>query len=332
MSDNEILALIVRGPKQHELERMPRPVVGEGEALVAVTHVAVCGTDLRLLRGTLHDAEYPVIPGHEWAGRVLEAPSRPELIGKAVVGEGITPCGRCTSCVAGRHNLCLDLDEVGFTRAGAFAEAFTVPEANLRLLPDHLTGAEGCLLEPLCVALHAVERAPDLAGRDVGIIGAGTIGLLIGQLAVAAGAGSVTVAEPSAHRRSIATEFGLGSCTAMGDWAENQPEVVFDATGVASVFPLGLEATRLGGSYVLVGYSGEESTTSAPSTVMLRELTVYGVLSGYDQIDEALRVVAEGTVRLRPLLSDSIPIENYRSVLDEQENPPLRSVFVTGVE
>ncbi|ASO18734.1 2-desacetyl-2-hydroxyethyl bacteriochlorophyllide A dehydrogenase [Actinoalloteichus hoggarensis] len=329
---DDVLALIVRGPRQHELERMPRPVPGPDEALVAVTHVAVCGTDLRLLRGTLHDAEYPVIPGHEWAGRVLAAPARPELVGQAVVGEGITPCGRCAPCGDGRHNLCLDLDEVGFTRAGAFAEAFTVPAANLRPLPPGLTGAEGCLLEPLCVALHAVERAPDLAGRDVGVIGAGTVGLLIGQLAVAAAARSVTVAEPSAHRRVVAGELGIASCGALSDWADDQPDVVFDATGVASVFPQGLEATRPGGDYVLVGYSGAETTPSAPSTIMLRELTVRGVLSGYDQIDEALRVVATGAVRLRPLLSDPIPMARYRSVLEEQAEPPLRSVFVTGVE
>ncbi|MFJ8228464.1 zinc-binding dehydrogenase [Streptomyces sp. NPDC094448] len=330
MSEPDMLALVVRGPLAHGLERIPRPVPGPGEALVAVTHVAVCGTDLRLLRGTLHDADYPVIPGHEWAGRVLSAPDRPELVGRAVVGDGITPCRKCERCAEGAFNLCQDLDEVGFTRPGAFAEAFTIPAANLRLLPDALSGAEGCLLEPLCVALHAVERGPGLSGRSVGVIGAGTIGLLIGQLARAAGARSVTVAEPEVRRRRLAAELGLEPVPSLAELESALPEVVFDATGVASVFPDGLRATRPGGDYVLVGYSGEEATRFEPSTVMLREVTVHGVLSGYDQLDKALELVLDGTVRLGPLLDENLPMSEYRSVLkDRGGDAPLRTVFTT---
>ncbi|WP_156755504.1 zinc-dependent alcohol dehydrogenase [Actinokineospora pegani] len=324
----DMLALVVRGHREHAIERVPVPELGPGEALVAVTHVAVCGTDIRLLRGTLHDAEYPVVPGHEWAGRVVAAPSRPELVGAAVVGDGITPCRSCARCAEGKHNLCTDLDEVGFTRAGAFAEAFTIPAANLRVLPEGFSGPEGCLLEPLCVALHAVERAPAVAGRSVGVIGGGTIGLLVGQLAAAGGAASVVVAEPSAHRRGVAAELGLASVAAMADWDE--PDLVFDATGVAAVFPHGVEATRPGGDYVLVGYSGDESVGFAPSAVMLREISVHGVLSGYDQIDRAIEVVAAGVVRLGPLLGPVLPLADYRVLLDEVDAPPLRSVFATG--
>ncbi|WP_424186887.1 zinc-dependent alcohol dehydrogenase [Actinokineospora sp. G85] len=324
----DMLALVVRGHREHAIERVPVPELGPGEALVAVTHVAVCGTDIRLLRGTLHDAEYPVVPGHEWAGRVVAAPSRPELVGAAVVGDGITPCRSCARCAEGKHNLCTDLDEVGFTRAGAFAEAFTIPAANLRVLPEGLSGPEGCLLEPLCVALHAVERAPAVAGRSVGVIGGGTIGLLVGQLAAAGGAASVVVAEPSAHRRGVAAELGLASVAAMADWDE--PDLVFDATGVAAVFPQGVEATRPGGDYVLVGYSGDESVGFAPSAVMLREISVHGVLSGYDQIDRAIEVVVAGVVRLGPLLGPVLPLADYRVLLDEVDAPPLRSVFATG--
>lgn len=328
---DEVLALVVRGHREHSLERVPRPVPGPGEALVAVTHVAVCGTDLRLLRGTLHDADYPVIPGHEWAGRVVAAPSRPELVGQAVVGEGITPCRACPPCADGRHNLCRDLDEVGFTRAGAFAEAFTLPAANLRPLPDGLPGAEACLLEPLCVALHAVERAPTVSGRDVGVIGAGAVGLLIAQVALAAGARSVTVAETSSHRRKIAAELGIATVPALADWAdESQPGLMFDATGVATVFPRGIEATRPGGDYVLVGYSGTESTAVEPSAIMLREISVHGVLSGYDQIDRAIEVVTAGKVRLAPLLGPVLPISDYRVLLDDTDVPPLRTVFAVS--
>jgi 2-desacetyl-2-hydroxyethyl bacteriochlorophyllide A dehydrogenase len=290
--------------------------------------VAMCGTDLRLLRGGLHDAHYPVIPGHEWAGLVAEAPGRPDLVGMAVTGDGMSPCGRCPMCVGGAFNLCTDLDEVGFTRPGAFAEALCLPAARLRPLPPGLPGQEACLLEPLCIALHAVERAPDLAGRTVGVIGAGTIGLLVAQLAGAYGAESVVVADPQPDRRRTAAEFGLTGYPAAADWAPDLPEVVFEATGAAAVYPAGLLATRPGGAYVLIGYSGEDTVTVQPSTVMLRELTVYGVLSGYRQLDAALDLVSSGVVRLSPLVSSSRPLSEYHAALDDRDGPqPLRHFF-----
>jgi 2-desacetyl-2-hydroxyethyl bacteriochlorophyllide A dehydrogenase len=320
-------ALVVRGPGRHAIEDVRRPAPGPDDALVAVGHVAVCGTDLKLLKGELHDAHYPVIPGHEWVGHVLAAPGRPDLVGKAVVGEGITPCGRCARCARGHVNLCTDLDEVGFTRPGAAADAFTIPAANLRPLPPGLSGPEACLLEPLSVALHAVERAPRLTGADVGIIGAGTIGLLVGQLVAHAGAAQLSFVEPLAARREMVAEFGLLSCASLDEWRDDSPEIVFDATGDAAVFPEGLRATRPAGTYVLVGYSGAARTLFAPAAVMLGEYTVRGVLSGYNQIDRALELADAGAVRLAPLVSELRPLSDYRSVLTERTAAPLRTVF-----
>ncbi|SDD38204.1 zinc-dependent alcohol dehydrogenase [Actinokineospora iranica] len=328
-----MLAVVVTGPGEHSLERVPRPSPEPDEALVAVSHVALCGTDLRLLRGTLHDAEYPVIPGHEWAGVVLAAPSRPDLVGQAVVGHNFKSCGACGWCERGAANLCPTLDEVGFTLPGAFAEAFCLPVQNLRPLPAGLSGAEGCLLEPLCVAIHAAERAGEVTGRTVGVIGAGTVGLLVAQLAVAGGATSVTVADPAAQRRGIAAELGLGAVADLTVWHDDPREVVVDATGVAGVFPAGLVATAQGGRYVLVGYSGEDSTPFEPSLVMLRELTVVGSLSGVGRLDRALEVVADGSVRLGPLLSDALPLADYRAVLDiPADSAPLRNIFSVNQE
>ncbi|MCO5999552.1 zinc-dependent alcohol dehydrogenase [Actinoallomurus rhizosphaericola] len=328
MSETDMLALVVRGPKEHAVERVPRPVPAPGEALVAVTHVAMCGTDLRLLRGTLHDAEYPVIPGHEWAGRVVSAPTRPELVGRAVVADNILPCRNCPQCAAGRFNLCGHCDELGFTRPGAFAELLTIPAQQLEPLPEELSGAQACLLEPLGVALHACERGPDVRDRLVGVIGGGAIGLLVAQLAASAGAARVSVVDPMPARRQLATTLGLDARASLGDWDDEQPEVVFDATGVADVFPDGLRATRPGGAYVLVGYSGEEATRFEPSTVMLRELTLYGVLSGQGQLRNALAAATSGAVRLAPLVSDPLPLSRYRAVLEDSgETAPLRRFF-----
>lgn len=329
MAPPDMLALVVRGHREHDLERLPVPVPGPGEALVAARHAAMCGTDLKLLAGALHDAEYPVIPGHEWVGEVLAAPSRPSLVGRRVTAENIVPCGRCEHCAAGRPNLCAEIDEVGFTRPGAFAEVFTVAADALVPVPDELSDPEVCLLEPLGVALHALERAGDVTGRRVGVIGGGTVGLLVAQLA--AGADEVSVVEPYGSRRAVAAELGIMAYPALDAWADDEPDLVFDATGAAAVFPLGVNATRPGGTYVLVGYSGEQATGFEPASLMLRELTVHGVLSGHGQLRAALAAVAAGTVRLGPLVSDPLPLPDYRTVLDRTgEDAPLRCFFALG--
>ncbi|PPK65009.1 2-desacetyl-2-hydroxyethyl bacteriochlorophyllide A dehydrogenase [Actinokineospora auranticolor] len=329
----DMVALVVTGPREHALRRVPRPEPVGDQALVDVSHVALCGTDLRLLRGTLHDADYPTVPGHEWAGVVRAAPTRPELVGRAVVGHNFLPCGSCAWCARGAENLCESLDEIGFSLPGAFAEALCVPAENLRLLPDGVSGAEGCLVEPLCVAVHAVDRAGEVTGRSVGVIGAGAVGLLVAQVARGSGAKSVTVVDPVASRRAVAAELGLGAEADLSRFEADPPEVVFDATGVAALFPRALTATRQGGTCVLVGYSGSEATPFEPSVVMLRELTVVGSLSGVGMIDRAVELVANGVVRLSPLVSPALPLAHYRSVVDTPATEaPLRAFFAVDEE
>lgn len=325
-------ALVVSGPGRHAIQRVARPKPRPDEVLVETEYVALCGTDFRLLRGELHDAGYPVIPGHEWVGVVREAPARPDLVGARVVGHNFRPCRACRWCEAGRENLCAHLDEVGFTLPGACAEFFCLPSANVRPLPVGVEGASGCLVEPLCVALHAVERAPLVAGRTVTVLGAGAVGLLVAQIAMADGA-AVTVVDPDPHRRGVASCLGVDhTCPSLQAHPADQPDVVFDATGVAAVFPRGLDLVAPAGAYVLVGYSSLDSATIVPSTVMLKELDVIGVLSGYGTLDRALAAVAAGQVKLDALLGSPDPFERYADVLSDRAaaGPPRRAFAVMG--
>jgi 2-deoxy-scyllo-inosamine dehydrogenase len=310
-------ALVVRGGGSHGIERVPEPSpLDPHDALVEVSHVALCGTDLRLLAGALHDARYPVIPGHEWTGTVRAAASRPELVGTRVVGSNFVPCRQCARCLEGRPQLCGTLDEVGFSLPGACAGLLRLPAANLRPIPETIGSAAGCLVEPLCVAVHAVDRGPSLLGRSVAVLGGGAVGILVAQVALAAGAESVTVVEPVAERRQLARLVGMThTVDSLDDGGPDGSDAVFDATGSAAAFSRALDIVRPGGSVILVGYSGLDSTALAPSTVMLKELDVVGVLSGVGTLDRALALVSSGTVHLDPLLGAVRPLTDYRSVL-----------------
>lgn len=324
-------ALVVRGSGQHALEHVPMPQpASDDDAVVEVSYVALCGTDLRLLEGTLHDAQYPVVPGHEWTGVVRHAPSRPGLIGTMVVGSNFIPCGQCSSCAAGRQQLCPSLDEVGFSLPGACADFVRLPAANLRPMPTAISPAAGCLIEPLCVAVHAVDRSPRLAGLSVAVLGGGTIGILVAQVAMAADASSVTVIEPVAERREIARAVGVTRVVDQPAACRDRaaPEIVFDATGSPDAFTQALGLVREAGTVMLVGYSGTETTSLAPSTMMLKELDVRGVLSGYGAIDRALDLAANRKVRLDPLVGAPRPLPDYRTLAGEGTG--LRRVLAVG--
>ena len=323
-------ALVISGPGEHCVQLIPRPAITDAaDAIVAVSHVALCGTDLRLLAGTVHDAEYPMVPGHEWSGVVREAPSDPGLIGQLVVGSNFIPCGECAWCGEGRQQLCPSLHEVGFSMPGACADFVRLPAANLRPLPSQISPAQGCLTEPLCVAVHAVDRAGDIAGRRAAVLGGGAVGLLIGQVAMASGAADVTIVEPVADRRAIAIELGLAATEPTASQPGSRaPEVVFDATGTASGFTAALDLVRPGGKVVLVGYSSTESTPIAPSIVMLKELEVAGVLSGYGMLPAALELIRAGSVILAPLARLQWPFADYRSAIND--STALRQVLAVA--
>lgn len=315
------LSLVVTGPSQHRLQAMPRPLLPIGHVRLRIAAVALCGTDFRLLRGELHDARYPVIPGHEWSAHVVESPDA-ELIGKLVVGSGYVPCERCEQCQAGACQHCTALDEYGFTLPGACAQEFILPQRNVRLVPDGVDAESACLFEPLTVAIHAIDMAPVIAGRRVVVVGAGAVGLLIMQLANAAG-GICTVVEPLPGRAALAT--GLGANEVSPDASaldERSADIVIDASGAPDAFEAGLRLLAPGGAYVLVGYSGTAECRFMLSTLMLKEITVQGVLSGYGTLDRAIDAVAAGIVRLSPLIGPSMPLADYATLL---QAPPDRA-------
>ncbi|MEV8156506.1 alcohol dehydrogenase catalytic domain-containing protein, partial [Streptomyces fradiae] len=133
-------ALVFEAPERAVLTHRDIPAPAPGEALVRVAYNSVCGSDLSFYKGVWHGFTYPVVPGHEWSGSVVDVngPRGADLVGRNVVGDLTCSCGTCAHCAAGTPTLCEDLGELGFTRDGACAEYMTVPVANLRPLPDTL--------------------------------------------------------------------------------------------------------------------------------------------------------------------------------------------------
>ena len=187
-------------------EPQPDPIAGE--ALVRVTAVGLCGSDRHwLVDGGIGDdgVDAPIVPGHEFAGIVESGPQR----GRRVTVDPCMPCGRCEPCRTGAVHLCVAMRFAGLPPTdGALREYVAWPEAALHPVPDSIDDVAAALIEPLAIAVHAVERAGNVAGATVGVIGCGPIGLLIVAVARVAGVASIVATDPLAHRRDAARRSG----------------------------------------------------------------------------------------------------------------------------
>lgn len=308
---------MINGPGSAAIVVDRVPALDEGDALIAPVHVALCGTDIKLIDGTVHDAVYPMVPGHEWVGVVESCQHRPDLVGATVVGSNFITCGMCEHCRAGRPAVCVKLDEIGFTLPGAMADHLIVPSRNLRVLPDEISIEDAPLLEPLCVALHAVDRA-GVGADDVVVIGGGPVGLMIAQLCLPI-ARSVIVIERLESRRAVAAGLGLTADARIS--LETTGSIVFDVTGCADTFQTALDVVSTGGRVILVGYSGDERGEVQPALIMLKELDVLGVLSGVGQLEAAIEACRSGVVRLGPLISHRFPLERFEDAFDVARDP-----------
>ncbi|HXG00354.1 MAG TPA: alcohol dehydrogenase catalytic domain-containing protein, partial [Bacteroidota bacterium] len=205
----------------------------QGEALVQIHACGICGTDLHIIEGTSHSRP-PVVLGHEFAGLVLDlAGEYPGIrVGTRVAVDPNISCGVCYYCRRGSVHLCSNLTALGVDRDGGMAEFCIVPVQQLHALPDTVAFETGVLVEPVSCALHGIDRAGIRTGDSVVIIGGGTIGLLMLQLARHAGATRIVVVEPAEHKRKAAET--LGADVTLDPLGTDIRSVVFDLTSVGA--------------------------------------------------------------------------------------------------
>jgi 2-desacetyl-2-hydroxyethyl bacteriochlorophyllide A dehydrogenase len=315
-------AVVLTGPGQCAVAEVPVPEPGPGEVVVEVERAGVCGTDVELFTGELSylqtgHAAYPVRPGHEWCGRVREVGAGVDAawLGRRVTGDTMLGDQTCRRCRRGRQHVCEHRQEVGIRggRAGALAERLAVPAWSLHVLPDPVDEVLGALVEPGGNAWRAA-RATGLGDGDRAlVIGPGTIGLLTAMFLRAAGAEVhlLGVTEPSL---AFARSLGLGSA-----WTRaTLPGLPFDAVVDASTAPgspaLAVELVEPGGRVVCIGIAGSPSTVDT-RTLLLKDVTAVGVLSGSPGLDAAIAAFASGAVDPRPLVAATVGLGQVGAVL-----------------
>ena len=318
-------AVVVHGANDLRIDERPEPVAGPGEVVLEVEWGGICGSDLSYWRhGASGTAalKSPLVLGHEVAGRIAQLGAgvtglevgQPVTVHPAeLVGEGTMP-----ERLAGRTNLYPQVRYFGSAAFdphtdGGFSERKLARASQIRPLPEGVDTLHGALAEPLAVALHAVSRAGNLAGRDVLVNGAGPIGSLVVAAAKHAGARNVIAADISDASLAIAKAMGADEVLNVsgGGPLPQDMELLFEATGIPAVLGTVLRATARGGTIVQVGNLPGASAPAALGDLVTREITWIGSYRFVDEITDALLAMAGGL--------DVSPVITHRFDLDQAE-------------
>ncbi len=314
----------LHGIRDLRLADEPDPTPGQGESLVRMAAVGLCGSDLHWYTdGGIGDAVItaPIVPGHELAGRVVGGP----LDGRLVAVDPAIPCGACELCLEGHRNLCPTVRFSGHgTLDGGLRDFMTWPTHLLHPLPEGFTAADGAVLEPLGVALHAWDLAHARVGATVAVVGTGPIGLLLVQLARAAGASRVIAVEPLAHRRAAALRFGADvalhpdevTAAGLAELTGLGCDVVFEVAGTNAGIAEALPAARPGARVLLVGIPDADRSAFPAGLARRKGLTLVMVRRMKEMYERTMRLVADGRVDVRSLVSAAYPLERAAEAFD----------------
>ncbi len=290
-NNDQMMAWILHENGRLCFETTEKPVQGEGEVLIRVKAVGVCGSDIpRIYRGGAYF--YPLIPGHEFAGVVAETGADVDegLRGRRVGVFPLIPCGVCGPCRKKQYEMCRNYSYTGSRRNGAFAEYVAVPAKNLIALPEEVSFEEAAMLEPMAVAVHAMRRIQPAAQDTAVVCGLGTIGLFLLMFLKEAGVERILAIGNKELQKQMAGKLGLPE----GDYCDSRrqdavewlmertggcgADLFFECVGKNETYAQAVRAAAPSGKIMLVG--NPASDMALPRDVYWRilrnQLTVMG--------------------------------------------------------
>ena len=312
-----------------ELEKRNVPQPARGELLVKVEAAGICGTDAHIIKGESASTP-PVVLGHEYAGEVVklgEAVNSFQLGDRVSIDPNIL-CRTCLYCHAGKGHLCQNLTALGVDLDGGFAEYALVPEVQAHLLPSNMSFEAGAFVEPVACCLRGLQQANVQPGDEVAILGGGPIGLILLQLAVAAG-GRVTVSEPVLDKWALAKNLGASRTVLPDELPSDAFDVVIEAAGIKATVKQSVEIARRGASKVWFGVSPQGQTVAIePHDVFRKELRISGSFINPHTHARAIKLIGTGVVQVEPLISHRFPLDKIKTALDIHSSGTASKVIV----
>ena len=330
--------------KAHSLRVTEKPLrkLRDGEILVKVEACGICGTDVHIVEGTSRSTP-PVVLGHEYAGIVDDAgtgamPTAMPAEGARVAVDPNIACGVCYYCRRGLVHLCSNLRALGVDIDGGMAQYCIVPANQAYALPSDMAPDVSAFVEPLSCAIHGIDRANVRAGDVVVILGGGTIGLLMLQLAKNAGASAVIVVEPLPDKRTLASHLGAAVTIDPGsekvrdailDRAPEGADVVIECVGKPATMQQAVQLARRGGTVEFFGVSPLGATVPVePNLIYFKELAIVGSYINPHTFDRSVALLRTGAVKIDQFVIHSFPLAGVQEALAYQKNgKTLKSII-----
>ena len=328
--------------KTFEISEVPVPQCGPKQALLKVKAVGICGSDIHAYYGKHPFISFPVVQGHEATGEVVEvgAEVRELKVGDRVLLRPQKACGKCRMCREGRYNICKTLEVYGCQDVGASSDYYAADADLLYKLPDGTDYGVGTVIEPLAVGVGAVRRPGGVEGKNVLVIGAGTIGNVVMQSAKALGANKVIISDVSDYTLNMAKACGADVTVnvknenleevLVREFGEDGIDVVFECSANGGALNQVLRCGRKGIQFVIVAVYGHKPEIEM-GLIQDREYEIYGSLMYlHEDYETAIRLVAEGKVNLQALISKEYPLEQVSEAYKyiEQNRDTVQKVIL----
>ena len=340
-------AAVLVAPKRFALRQVPVPEVGPDDALIRVSRTGICGTDLHLFNGHYAADHLPVIPGHEFTGRIekLGANVRHLTLGQRVVADIHIGCGTCYWCRRNEVLNCPAAEQIGISRNGAFAEFVAMPARLVIAAPDGVAAAVLALAEPVACVVRAARKARVTFGQSVVIFGAGPIGNLHVQMMRLVGAAPIIVADLSADRCAIALAVGADAAvsdpallrdTVLAMTGGRGADMVIESVGHPALYAQAFDLIRKGGHVAAFGISapGETIALNLVRTV-LQETSLTGSVAGMgEDMHDALTLLSHGRIQTGPFTAAAYPLARIQEAFQTVGTRPadLKTQIVIGAD
>ncbi|MDR1862363.1 MAG: alcohol dehydrogenase catalytic domain-containing protein [Treponema sp.] len=313
----------ITGPFAFQVEEVPVPAINDTEVLLKIECLGICASDMQIYHGKHKFMTFPVILGHEASAVVERAGAGVSGFspGDRVTIEPQVFCGSCFPCEQGRFNVCENLSVIGVHRDGCSREYIGIDPKYLHKIPPSMGAEPAALTEPFAVGVGAVRRSRNLAGANVAVVGAGTIGNFAAQAAKALGAGRVMIADINQRKLDFARECGIDSCVntaglSLDDavrkcFGRRRADIIIDCAAVPAGFRSIMEAARPDSEIIITGNYKEPVEFNVPF-LQRREISLIGhMMYVREDFGIAIKLLAEGKIAASNIVTRVFPFREY---------------------
>jgi L-iditol 2-dehydrogenase len=317
-----MLQAVMTAPGIIEFHEVVKPVCKADQVLIRVKNIGVCGSDIHVFHGLHPYTSYPVVQGHEVSGIITEVGALVQGFseGDQVVFMPQVTCGICYPCRHGMYHICDSLKVMGFQTGGAAQEIIAIDSKKVLKVPHHVQSDQAAMVEPIAVAVHALSRCGELKGKKILVLGAGTIGNLVGQVAKALGAMAVMITDISEYKREQARQSRLDfivdpaedlNKAILDHFGPDRADLILECVGAQDTITQAISNARKGSTIVVVGVFGKKPQVDL-GLVQDREICLVGTLM-YQRCDyeKAIELVSKGQLYLEKMISHHYAFLQY---------------------